>query len=159
MIEAQFALLFSIVCVIVIVIVVATMTSPLAQENFAREMDSPYNYGTVIITDEETGDFGPKKTVFGDASSLDTPKTPTLDLEGPPRCGYTKFETDNTQGSGAPKLNETDKYFGRWIQGRPSGDEPDPYICGVKPIFGCVPYTVEAPRLVTPRHNSQVNLG
>lgn len=157
--ETKFALLFSAVCVIVIIVLVVTLRSPQIHEKFMHAMGSPYSYGTVIITDEETGDFGPKKTIFGDAASGDTPKVPTLDLETPTRCGYTKFETDNTHGSGAPKLNATDKYFARWIQGRPSGDEPNPYICGVKPVFGCVPYTVEAPKLVTPAHNSQVNLG
>lgn len=157
--ETKFALLFSAVCVLVIVVLFVVVNSPLMHEKFAHAMDSPYSYGTVIITDEETGDFGPKKTVFGDATSLDTPKLPTLELDAPSRCGYTKFETDNTQGSGATKLTAADKYYARWIQGRPAGDEPDPYICGVKPTFGCVPYTVEVPHLVTPAPNTQINLG
>ena len=150
--ETKFALLFCAVCAVVVIVLVSM------HEKFSVPMDSPYSYGTVIITDEETGDFGPKKTIFGDDSYLTNPQTGLM-LDSPSRCGYTKFETDNTQGSGAPKLNADDKYFGRWIQGRPSGDEPNPYICGTKPTFGCLPYTVEVPHLVTPAPYSQVNLG
>jgi len=154
--EIAFMLLFSAVCVIVVIVLVLLFR---AQEKFSKPVDATYSHSSVIITDEETGEFGQQKTIFGDAASMTDPKMFVMNLDGPSRCGYTKFETDNTQGSGAPKLNADDKYFARWIQGRPSGDEPNSYICGKKPSFGCLPYTVDAPRLVTPAPNTQVNLG
>jgi len=151
--DSLFSVLFAVACVVLIVALFVN------REHFIDLQDSTYSYNTVIITDEETGDFGPKKTVFGDASSMTDPKLRVLNLDAPSRCGYTKFETDNTQGSGAPKLNADDMYFARWIQGRPSGDEPNPYICGMKPKFSCVPYITEVPHLVTQPPNTQVNLG
>lgn len=153
--EIKFTLLFGIVCVIVVAVIVLLF---LTREKFSKPIGATYSYNTVVITDEETGESGPQKTIFGDASYMTDPKN-VMNLDGPSRCGYTKFETDNTQGSGAPKLNADDMYFARWIQGRPSGDEPNTYICGEKPTFGCLPYTVDAPHLVTPAPNTQVNLG